>query len=64
MIKFLGSFRFAIILIAAAGTLVIAATWIESQTGSHQLAEKWVYKSPFFLLMLGGFFLNIFISRF
>ncbi len=62
MIKFLGSSRCALILIAIACALVIAATAIESHTGSHKLAEKWIYKSPFFLLLLCGFFLNILIS--
>lgn len=64
MIKLLGSAKFAIVLILLSAGLVIAATIIESYSGSHGLAERWVYHSPFFKLLLIGFFINILFSTF
>lgn len=62
MIRFLGSFRFAVMLIALAAIMTIAATVIESTSTSHKLAEDWVYRSPLFQLLLAGFFVNILLS--
>lgn len=59
MIRFLCSVRFALVLLASALGLVIAATWIEAVTGSHEAASKWVYRSPWFLAVLVGAFINI-----
>jgi hypothetical protein len=62
MIAFIGSFRFAIILIALSATLVIAGTVLESRSDSHGVAEEWIYHNPIFQLLLGGYFINILFS--
>jgi hypothetical protein len=64
MIKLLGSAKFALLLILLTAGFVIAATIIEAHSGSHGLAEKWVYHSPLFKLLLIGFFINILFSTF
>lgn len=60
--KFLGSLYLAIFLIACAAIVVMAGTFIESQTGSHLAAEKVTYNHPFFMVLLAGFFVNILVS--
>lgn len=62
MMKFLASFRFALVLIFLSAIGVTAGTFIESHAGSHLLAEDWVYKHPLFQLLLLGYFLNILLS--
>lgn len=62
MIAFLGSYRFALILITLSALGVIAGTFLESKTDSHGVAEDWVYASPLFQALLGGYFINIFLS--
>lgn len=59
---FLGSITFALILIGTTALLVIAGTFIESLTDSHRFASTFTYSSPFFSLLLLGFFLNILVS--
>lgn len=59
---FLGGALFAVILLFATALFVAYGTWVESKTGSHQLAMESVYSSLPFRLLLGGFFLNILIS--
>ena len=60
--NFLGSISFAILLMAALATLVIAGTVIESKTASHRYAASLTYGHPFFAALLWGFFINIFVS--
>lgn len=62
MIAFLGSFRFALVLIALSALGVIAGTVLESRTDSHGVAEDWIYGNPLFQALLGGYFINIFLS--
>jgi hypothetical protein len=59
---FIGSFRFALVLIASTAFFVIAGTWIEGCTGSHWCAAYYTYSSPFFALLLWGYFVNILVS--
>ena len=61
---FLGGVLFAIILIAATAILVIAGTFMESHTGSHQYADKNIYGTPLFSILLWGFFINILFAAF
>lgn len=60
--QFLGSVSFAIVLIAITACCVILGTFIEAATQSHLHAALFTYGSPWFLLLLAGFFLNILIS--
>lgn len=60
--KFLGSIRFAIILIASAAFFVIFGTFIESRTESHLYAARFTYSNPLFIALLWGFFINILVS--
>lgn len=62
MIAFLGSFRFAVILIALSAFGVIVGTFLESKTESHRIAEDWIYHNPLFQVLLGGYFVNILLS--
>lgn len=62
MIKFLGSFRFALILISLSALGVIAGTFLESKHESHGVAEDWIYHHPLFQALLGGYFINILLS--
>lgn len=62
MIRTLGGIKFALFLIFCTAVLVISATFIESKYESHGLAEKWIYHSLFFKLLLAGFFINILFS--
>lgn len=59
---FLGGLNFAIFLIMSSALMVIVGTAVESKTNSHQYAAKFTYESPFFLLLMAGYFLNILIS--
>ncbi len=59
---FLGGIYFAISLIAIAALLVIVGTILESKTDSHLLAAQWTYEHPFFVCLLGLFFVNILFS--
>lgn len=59
---FLGSLSFALILIATTALFVIAGTFIESSTQSHQYASSFTYSNPIFGLLLWGFFVNILFS--
>lgn len=63
-IRYLGSIRFTILLIILFALAVIAGTVIESKTGSHKLASKWIYSHPLFLMVLWGIFLNILFATF
>lgn len=62
MIRWLGSYRFAILLLVCVLLFVITGTIIEEKSGSHSLAASWVYESPLFLALLAGFFVNILLS--
>lgn len=62
VLKFLASITFALMLIGTAATMVIAGTIVESQTNSHKQAAYYTYESPFFSLLLFGFFINILLS--
>lgn len=62
LLHFLGSITFAIILITLTAAFVIAGTFLESLTDSHRQAEKLIYGSYFFQLLLWGFFFNILVS--
>lgn len=62
LIRFLGSVYFAIILIALTAFFVICGTLIESMTSSHLYASKFTYGNPFFIALLFGFFINIFVA--
>lgn len=62
ILRFLGSIRFALLLIFLTAIWVIIGTLIESKSTSHALAESWVYHHPIFQLLLAGYFLNILIS--
>lgn len=59
---FLGSVRFAIVLVLLTALYVIAGTFIESAYSSHLLAAKMTYQHPLFLLLFAGFFINILLS--
>lgn len=59
---FLGSFYFAIFLIAVAAFSVLIGTVVESHYDSHLLADKWIYNSSFFTVILIFFFINILFS--
>lgn len=59
---FLGSFYFAILLIATTALFVIAGTFLESLTDSHRYAAAFTYSNPLFKALLWGFFINILIS--
>jgi len=61
---FLGGVYFAILLIASVALFVIAGTFLESSTQSHRYAAQLIYDSPFFALLLWGFFINILLSAF
>ena len=52
---FLGTFYFAILLIALTAAFVIAGTFFESLTHSHHFAEQAIYKNPFFSSSSGVF---------
>lgn len=60
--KFLASFKFAIILIFFSAVLVIAGTFLESSHDSHRIAEDWIYHHPIFQILLLGYFVNILLS--
>jgi len=62
LIKFIGGIRFAIALIATVALFVMAGTFIESRTESHQYASLFTYGNPLFIALLWGFFVNILIS--
>lgn len=59
---FLGSIKFAIILIASTALFVIAGTFLEAHTQSHLFSASLTYQNPIFLALIWGFFLNILIS--
>lgn len=59
---FLGSIKFAIILIASTALFVIAGTFLEAHTESHLFSASLTYQNPIFLALIWGFFLNILIS--
>lgn len=60
--RFIGSLPFALILISTTACFAIIGTFLESITDSHRYAAFFTYGSPFFSLLLWGFFLNILIS--
>jgi len=60
--RFLGSVYLALILIAATALFVVAGTFIESATQSHQHAALFTYDTPLFAALLWGFFINILVS--
>lgn len=57
--QFLGSIKFALILIALATIIVVVGTIIESKTGSHLLAAQYTYENTYFFFLLFLFFINI-----
>lgn len=59
---FIGGITFAITLLTITALTVIIGTFIESLTDSHKYAATFTYSSPFFALLLWGFFANILIS--
>jgi hypothetical protein len=59
---FLGSIQMAIGLIAITAILVIAGTFIEARTESHQHAAQFTYGNPLFAILLWLFFVNILFS--
>jgi hypothetical protein len=62
LFRFLGSVRFAILLIACTALYTSAGTLIESVSRSHRYAALWTYGHQLFNALLWGFFLNILIS--
>ncbi len=60
--RFLGSIWFAVPLLLVAASVVIAGTFIESSSGSHEVAAGWIYAHPLFNLLLALFFVNILVS--
>ena len=60
--RFLGNVRFALMLIFLTTLFVVAGTFIESFFDSHAFAARFTYSNPLFLLILGGFFINILFS--
>jgi hypothetical protein len=60
--RFLSSITFALILIGLTAAFVMAGTFLESHTSSHELAEAWIYHHPLFHILLGGYFINILFS--
>ncbi len=62
MMKFLGSLPFAMGLIAATVTFVIAGTFLESWSESHLFAAALTYHNPVFQLLLWLYFINILLS--
>lgn len=62
LFHFLGGILLAIFLILTAAIFVIVGTFIESKSGSHQLAAQWIYRHPLFFLLLFLFFINILVS--
>ena len=60
--KFLGSFKFAILLIFLSAVFVMAGTFLESIYGSHRIAEDWIYHNSLFYILLAGYFVNILLS--
>ena len=60
--RFLASFKFAIVLIFFSAVLVIAGTFLESTHDSHRIAEDWIYHNPIFQVLLAGYFVNILLS--
>lgn len=59
ILKFFGSIWFTIILISLSAIFVFAGTLIESKYGSHKIASRLIYGSPYFALLLAGYFINI-----
>lgn len=59
---YLGSIRFAILLIASTAIIVAIGTVLESVTDSHGYASELTYESWLFSAMLCGFFINILFS--
>lgn len=62
LLRALGSIHLALFLILTSAILVIAATFIESNTNSHEAAEKFIYKTPLFYFLLSLYFVNILFS--
>lgn len=56
---FLGGIHFAITLIGFTAIFVIAGTFIESKTNSHQYAASLTYGHPAFITLLVFYFINI-----
>lgn len=59
---FIGSVRFALVLITLSLVFVVVGTWIEGCTGSHSCAAHYTYSSPLFAALLWGYFVNILVS--
>lgn len=62
LIRFLGGIYLALFLIGSTAVWVIAGTFIEAATDSHAHASYYSYGNPFFLALLGGYFVNILVS--
>jgi hypothetical protein len=60
--RYLGSLRFTLLLLILFVVSVALGTAIESKTGSHKAASRWIYSNPLFLMILWGVFANIFLS--
>lgn len=59
---YIGSVSFTIPLIGALAGFVIAGTFLESSTDSHEFASHLTYSNPLFFLLLIAAFANILIS--
>lgn len=64
LIRYLGSLRFTLLLLILFVVSVAVGTALESITGSHKAASRWVYSHPLFLMILWGVFANILLSTF
>lgn len=62
LFHFLGSVRFALVLISLVTLFVILGTLLESYADSHDYAARYTYRHPFFLGLMGLFFVNILFS--
>lgn len=59
---FLGSVKFAILLISLTILFVAAGTFLEARTESHLFSSSLTYSNPLFLALIWGFFINILFS--
>lgn len=62
LFRFFGGLYFTLFLIGSTAVFVAAGTFLESKTGSHLYASRFTYSNPVFLILLGGYFVNILFS--